>query len=542
MVLGFGFERGAGGGGGGGVNAENVITGERVLYALGDSITAQTTGRIEPTSGGYITEITNANPAVVTYAGHGLETGDVIYIWGIPTTLSGMASLNETLQTVTVIDASTFSLNGVDATTWGDYTSSMQGQMMPAYIVNGSTDQKFSYGTGSWLGAAQKFCGQRFKFFPHHNRGISAETTQSMVGRLSASLPVGKGITDVMFMAGTNDVNTSTPIATTQTNMTTIKNHIINTLGAKMIWGTIPPWDAHSAAQKDTKDALNEWIRAQAAADPTNITLVEFYNNVANLSTRSYLSGYASDGIHPNPKGATAMGKAMADAIIPRYGVGQYSLKAGNKLLNPTMTGTGGSASGGAGSWTNPTQIATSWTGNIYGSGGAAVRTLSKGAVAGFGSDCQILDLNYQTLEATQNGAGFSQTVTGGFTDGAFYVAEGLLLFQNFVQLDPLAIPIDISLGVSCGATLLAKDGGVLTGTPASDLFGNVWDTVSGQRALGNAKGLIFKTPPVRYLSSLSTNMKVEFLFRVKVDTNTGISFRVIPLSVQLYEVPNPYL
>jgi hypothetical protein len=67
-----------------------------------------------------ITEITNADPAVVTAAAHGLSDGDKIQIKGV----LGMVEVNTAdaslAYTVTVIDEDHFSI-GVDSTFWGEY-------------------------------------------------------------------------------------------------------------------------------------------------------------------------------------------------------------------------------------------------------------------------------------------------------------------------------------------------------------------------------------------------------------------------------------
>jgi len=66
-----------------------------------------------------ITGATKANPCVITAAGHGYSTGQTIQI----TSVGGMAYLNDKIYTITVIDANTFSLDGVDSTGYSAYTS-----------------------------------------------------------------------------------------------------------------------------------------------------------------------------------------------------------------------------------------------------------------------------------------------------------------------------------------------------------------------------------------------------------------------------------
>jgi Ubiquitin-activating enzyme E1 FCCH domain/Lambda phage tail tube protein, TTP len=66
-----------------------------------------------------ITAITQANPAVVTDAGHTLADGDVIEISGVV----GMTELNGGRYIVEVVDANSFQLLGVNSTGYGAWTS-----------------------------------------------------------------------------------------------------------------------------------------------------------------------------------------------------------------------------------------------------------------------------------------------------------------------------------------------------------------------------------------------------------------------------------
>ena len=65
-----------------------------------------------------ISAITKANPAVVTSPAHGLATGDNILL-----NISGMTQLDRYHGPVTVIDANTFSLDGVNSTSYATFSS-----------------------------------------------------------------------------------------------------------------------------------------------------------------------------------------------------------------------------------------------------------------------------------------------------------------------------------------------------------------------------------------------------------------------------------
>jgi hypothetical protein len=67
-----------------------------------------------------ITNITNANPGVVTSAAHGLSNGDTVLIKNV----EGMTEVNDMIFTVAGVTTNTFQLSGVDTTLYNVYTSS----------------------------------------------------------------------------------------------------------------------------------------------------------------------------------------------------------------------------------------------------------------------------------------------------------------------------------------------------------------------------------------------------------------------------------
>ena len=85
----------------------------------GDATTGAITAILQP-----------SNPTQITSANHGLITGAIVYIQGV----QGMTELNDQYYQITFIDANTFSLNGIDDTSFGAYT-----------------------GGGTWLSISQNF-------------------------------------------------------------------------------------------------------------------------------------------------------------------------------------------------------------------------------------------------------------------------------------------------------------------------------------------------------------------------------------------------
>ena len=88
-----------------------------------------------------IDDVSQTNPCVVNCPNSGLQTGDVIYIYGV----EGMIELNNTNGfTITVIDQNFFSLDGIDATGYGQY------------VKNGAVYRRKFYKTKVWK---RIFCG-----------------------------------------------------------------------------------------------------------------------------------------------------------------------------------------------------------------------------------------------------------------------------------------------------------------------------------------------------------------------------------------------
>jgi len=69
------------------------------------------------------TDITNADPAVVTSVGHGLSNGNVIIVMGVVGMFSGNITLNELQFTVAGVTANTFQLANTNTVSYTSYVS-----------------------------------------------------------------------------------------------------------------------------------------------------------------------------------------------------------------------------------------------------------------------------------------------------------------------------------------------------------------------------------------------------------------------------------
>lgn len=157
-----------------------------------------------------ISAITNSLPAVVTTSiDHDLQTGDQVSFFGI----GGMTQLNDQLAFVTVIDATNFSLDGVDSTGYGVYTSGgyvttsepakmiidiitddvghkTQPQNLSQNPYQGNmTNMIFEDGSKKWY---KVFINQTGKFIQFHMRNLQAGAQVNIQATMPGFQPVGR--------------------------------------------------------------------------------------------------------------------------------------------------------------------------------------------------------------------------------------------------------------------------------------------------------------------------------------------------------------
>lgn len=104
---------------------DDPVTGEVKTVTLGtdgflyDKLTKQIYFYYNGQVTGTISGVTQANPAQVISASHGLQTGAIIIIRDV----NGMTQLNNNTYTITVTGLNTFTLNGVNSTAYSAYVS-----------------------------------------------------------------------------------------------------------------------------------------------------------------------------------------------------------------------------------------------------------------------------------------------------------------------------------------------------------------------------------------------------------------------------------
>jgi hypothetical protein len=95
-------------------NAHGAVTGTKTITG----ISAWHTGSQKS-----IDSISQASPAVIkTSSNHGFSTGDTVMITGIPTSGGNMSEMNGRAATITKINATKFSLDGVDSSSFHSYS------------------------------------------------------------------------------------------------------------------------------------------------------------------------------------------------------------------------------------------------------------------------------------------------------------------------------------------------------------------------------------------------------------------------------------
>jgi hypothetical protein len=85
-----------------------------------------------------ITAVTNANPCQITAVGHGRTTGDPIMILSV----GGTTEINDKIFTLTRVDDDNFTLDGVDSTAFGVYTSGGTATVGDFYVADEATAMK----------------------------------------------------------------------------------------------------------------------------------------------------------------------------------------------------------------------------------------------------------------------------------------------------------------------------------------------------------------------------------------------------------------
>jgi len=162
------------------------------------------------------------------------------------------------------------------------------------------------------------------EYFPDHdfvNRGISAQITGEMLGRVKADV-IDVHPEAVLILAGTNDLGRGIPLTTIENNYLMIAD-LATLYKIKIIFASVlPVSDYHkdqNPAYEHTKDrppvyinALNAWI--ERLCEQRGYTYLNYYAALVDNADQ-IKPDLSDDGLHPNAKGYRIMAPIALEAI-----------------------------------------------------------------------------------------------------------------------------------------------------------------------------------------------------------------------------------
>lgn len=484
------------------------------VAVFGDSLSANQSGygptpEIQQVDSNSNWVITKSNPCTIIFPSAHLITSPVgpHRFFGF----IGIPELNELETTITVVNSTTISLDGVNSTSWpGTYVRG--GRFIP---LDNST---ISVGPNSYLGVLNMLTGERFAFDPRFNRGVVGDPVTQFIARFDYDLPASLvGQIDMIFLnsTGRNDLNSSDSASTVLGRVNTALGLIRSRFGANfpVALGTTTPNNGASGAINTQCTSLNNSIRA---LDDANTFVLDF-DAECNDGTGQWKTNYNVDTQHPAAMGGWACGQVARNKLVPRFGYGPgYILKAGNLLLNPGLTGTDGTPSGvtnngWAGNWTNTIS-------------GTATRSVQKDANG------------FQTVTisaASGAGAGtfvFQQDVSSGLLVGTQYVNDCEVELVSCTLAGTAKLTrFGSALAGRTSPAISSVMHGPASGLPTQPMFANRMVTESALRPF------FLRTKPLRLVTG-QTSLRSTFI--VGWDSTGGQVDIVVRLrNMQMYAI-----
>lgn len=291
---------------------------------------------------------------------------------------------------------------------------------------------------------------------------------------------IATGAANLLVMGGINDCNADVDPLTT---FAAYKALVMRAVAAGMkVWVATQPCQsstfvsytvARQGAQLKLQDLMRQWCRTQS---PNNVVLIDSAQACIDpaSATASYLSGYTTDGLHPNNKGAYYLGKYIAAVWSKYVPLGAelvnsnadntaFSSQSTNLLTNSLMiANTGGLATG----FTTPV------------TGTAVVGTVAVTARAdGIGND-QVVPL---TFSAANDSGRVSTAALTNFVDGDQLYAECEVSVASPVAVRGVKLFMQIA-------------GNLVSRTATVNQIDNSTDV-----AIGEAVTYTLRTPVIKY-------------------------------------------
>lgn len=310
----------------------------------------------------------------------------------------------------------------------------------------------------------------KFVLPPQNNKAVAGRTASQVATALATDfLACPFAFTHAWLMAGRNSVTDDVSAASIIGSLTNCLDYLVDTQGKSVFLQTILPgtYSANEAARKQVVLDVNSWIMAQDGTRSGKVISINTFSGTEDGSGNP-IANILSDGVHPNSYGAYVIAGLMKTKLEPSFP--SLSLPdwagSGNLILNPLLTGTGGTVEGG---FTGSS--ATNWRMRAL-NGTTAGRVSSKGS-----EDEQVFAQNIAS--SSNQKCRLQQDVTTGFNVGdTLYGAMLIKIDDSPVGLD------DFTLWLA------------LTGTGVSGYTTSKWGELQPSETFALGRGYyLIKTP-----------------------------------------------
>lgn len=340
--------------------------------------------------------------------------------------------------------------------------------------------------SGGFVTHALALSGQRLKLVcmaAVGGSGITADINGLQFDK-QLTIAIQSGAKNLMVMGGINDCNTDVPTNTIIASYSALITRAVNA-GMRVFVCTQPTQNSsfatYTAARQAAQLKVQEWLRQYCQRKcPVNVILIDCAKTCVDpaSTTASYLTGYTTDGLHPNNKGAYVIGKEIArvwskclpecgDLISSNADNTNFSSTSNNLLPNGLMIS---STSG----------VATGFTTSVGGT--AVIGTPTVVARAdGIGND-QVLPI---TFSAANDYARLTSATVANFNDGDTLYGEAEITVSSPVNVGNIRMGININ-------------GNIVTKTAA---YNQKYS--GGDVAILEAVTYVIRTPEITYDASI---------------------------------------
>jgi acyl-CoA thioesterase-1 len=144
------------------------------------------------------------------------------------------------------------------------------------------------------------------------NRGVNGERSDHIRARFQRDV-VGADANAVVIVAGVNDVYQGRSAASVERELEAMYA-AARAARIVVVAGSMIPYDTAGADENARMHAINDWIRAYAAAHPEAVVFCDTRAAVAPPGQPDRLVS-SPDGLHPSPQGYKLMAEALEPSI-----------------------------------------------------------------------------------------------------------------------------------------------------------------------------------------------------------------------------------